>query len=124
MSRILINDRTTTVLLEKVVYAETPGARLRGLLGRASLAEDTGLLIRPCRSIHMWFMRFPIDAAFLDRDMRVLKITRNLRPWQLAFAPRQTHCVLETAAGTLSDLDIGEQLQIAEDQQVGFPTSV
>lgn len=108
MSRILTTDGS--VVVSQVVYAESLPARLRGLLGRTSLAEDTGLLIRPCQSIHMWFMRFPIDAAFLDRDLRVLKITRNLRPWQVALAPNQTHCVLETAAGVLTNLSLGEQL--------------
>ena len=112
MSRILTKDGS--VVVSRVVYAETLSTRLRGLLGRDSLAENTGLLIRPCRSIHMWFMRFPIDAAFLDRDLRVLKIARNLRPWQLAFAPRKTHCVLETATGTLGGLQRGDPLSIEE----------
>ncbi len=112
MSRILTKDGK--VVVSQVVYAESLADRSRGLLGRTALAEDTGLLIRPCRSIHMWFMRFPIDAAFLDRDLHVLKVARNLRPWQLAFAPRKTHCVLETAAGTLSHLEIGEQLQLVK----------
>ncbi len=108
MSRILTTDGS--VVVSQVVYAESLPARLRGLLGRASLAEDTGLLLRPCGSIHMWFMRFPIDAAFLDRDLRVLKIARNLRPGQLALAPKHTHCVLETAAGVLANLRLGQQL--------------
>jgi uncharacterized membrane protein (UPF0127 family) len=108
MSRILTKDGR--VVVSHVVYAESLSARLCGLLGRASLPEDIGMLIRPCRSIHMWFMRFPIDAAFLDRELRVLKISRNLRPWQMAFAPRQTHCVLETAKGTLDGLQIGRVL--------------
>ncbi len=112
MSRILTKDGS--VVVSRVVYAETLSARLRGLLGRDLLAEDTGLLIRPCRSIHMWFMRFPIDAAFLDHDLRVLKIARNLRPWQLAFAPRKTHCVLETATEILDGLQRGDPLSIEE----------
>ena len=110
MSRILIQDGSDTVLLGNVILAESLSARMCGLLGRGSLPPDTGMLIRPCRSIHMWFMRFPIDAAFLDRDMRVLKIARNLRPWQLALAPNQTYCVLETAAGVLANLSLGDQL--------------
>ena len=80
MSRILIQDENRTVLLEKMILAETPNERMRGLLGRSSLPAETGMLIRPCRSIHMWFMRFAIDAAFLDKELRVLKISRNLRP--------------------------------------------
>jgi uncharacterized membrane protein (UPF0127 family) len=112
MSRILIQDENKTVLLEELILAETPTARMRGLLGRSELPKKTGMLIRPCRSIHMWFMRFPIDAAFLDKELCVLKISRNLRPWQLAFAPRKTHCVLETAEGTFQELKTGMQLSV------------
>lgn len=110
MSRILMNDGS--VLVANVISAETTAARMRGLLGRDSLPNGTGMLIRPCRSIHMWFMRFPIDAAFLDNELRVLKISRNLRPWQLAFAPPKTHCVLETAAGMLNPITPGVVLEI------------
>lgn len=112
MSRILIQDEKDTVLLDEVIPAETTAARMRGLLGRSALPEKTGLLIRPCRSIHMWFMRFAIDAAFLSEDLRVLKVVHNLRPWQLAFAPRKTHGVLETSAGVLKGLSPGDQLTL------------
>jgi uncharacterized membrane protein (UPF0127 family) len=112
MSRILITDENETLLLEDAILAEHTYDRMRGLLGRRELPSQTGMLIRPCRSIHMWFMRFPIDAAFLDRDMRVLKIVRHLRPWKLAIAPRKTYCVLETAAGALDKLQDGETLRI------------
>ncbi len=112
MSRILINDESNTVLLEEAIFAESTFARMRGLLGHPSLPAKTGMLIRPCRSIHMWFMRFPIDAAFLDEEMRVLKVVRNLRPWQLAFAPRKTASVLETSAGELSGIQSGIVLRI------------
>ncbi len=110
MSRILINQANGNAVVKKLLTAESATDRMRGLLGRDSLSSDTGLLIRPCRSIHMWFMRFPIDAAFLDVDLCVLKISRNLRPWALGWAPRKTHCVLETAAGALKELHAGDQL--------------
>jgi uncharacterized membrane protein (UPF0127 family) len=87
---------------------------MRGLLGRSSLPAGTGMLLRPCGSIHMWFMRFAIDAAFLDREMRVLKVARNLKPWQLGFAPRGTACVLETAAGELAAVERGTELVLAD----------
>jgi len=110
MSRILINEASGGIVVNRLLLAESTGERMRGLLGRSSLDTDTGLLIRPCRSIHMWFMRFPIDAAFLDDELRVLKIVRNLRPWMLAWAPARTHCVLETAAGVLDTLQPGDCL--------------
>ena len=110
MSRILINDGNETILVETVILAESTAERMKGLLVHSGLDQNSAMLIRPCSSIHMWFMRFPIDAAFLDRKLRVLKISRNLRPWQMALAPRQTHCVLETARGALAGLQIGDLL--------------
>jgi uncharacterized membrane protein (UPF0127 family) len=108
MSRILTKDGS--VVVSEVLFAETLSARMRGLLGRKNLPANTGMIIRPCQSIHMWFMQFSIDVAFLDADLTVLKIKRNLRPWQLAFAPRGTVCVLETAAGVLRNISSGTRI--------------
>ncbi len=115
MSRILIHQASGEPVTEKLILAESLPDRMRGLLGRSTWPADSGLLIRPCRSIHMWFMHFPIDAAFLDADLRVLKVMRNLQPWQLGWAPRKTRSVLETAAGTLDHLQAGDRLQEKED---------
>ncbi len=110
MSRILIKEPGGETVVKHLLPAESTRERMRGLLGRKSLPPDTGMLIRPCRSIHMWFMQFPIDAAFLDREMRVLKVARHLQPWMLGWAPRKTYCVLETAAGVLDSLRPGDRL--------------
>ncbi|MCQ2393242.1 MAG: DUF192 domain-containing protein [Kiritimatiellae bacterium] len=56
--------------------------RARGLIGRKSLAPGTGLLILRCNAIHTFFMRFPIDATFLDKNDQVVKIVRNIPPWR------------------------------------------
>jgi hypothetical protein len=114
MSRILINQATGEPVVENLLVATSAPARLRGLLGRRSLPKDTGMLLLPCRSIHMWFMQFPIDAAFLDADRRVLKIRRNLQPWRIGRAPRHTRCVLETAAGVLDRVQPGDVLTAPE----------
>jgi uncharacterized membrane protein (UPF0127 family) len=52
-----------------------------GLMGRARLPENGGLLIHGCNGIHMMFMRFPIDAVFVDKQGRVLKTYERLLPW-------------------------------------------
>ena len=72
-----------------------------GLILRSALDEGEGLLITKTGSITMFFMRFAIDALFLDRSMRVLRVAEDLRPWVPAVgAPRGTDSVLELAAGT------------------------
>jgi uncharacterized membrane protein (UPF0127 family) len=73
-----------SLVCERCLLAETPLARMRGLLGRAGLERGEGLLLRPASSVHMWFMRFPVDAVFLRRDGQVLRIASDLRPWSTA----------------------------------------
>jgi uncharacterized protein len=93
----LAND-DGTVVCERCLLAETPLARMRGLLGRSGLSSGEGLLLRPAGSIHTAFMRFTIDAVFLDRDSRVLKVAAELVPWRTARC-RGARSVLELPAG-------------------------
>jgi uncharacterized membrane protein (UPF0127 family) len=93
---VLLEDGT--VVCERCTVAATPLRRLKGLLGRSELSREEGLLIRPTSSIHMFFMRFPIDAVFLDKKLVVRRVAGGLRPWRVAYA-RRTRSVLELAAG-------------------------
>ena len=86
--------------------------RFLGLMGRKSLPARHGLLLSPCSSIHMMFMRFAIDAVFLDKEYRILKISPGLRPWLgLAACPR-AHSCLELPAGTVRELALKEGMKL------------
>ena len=87
-----------TVVCERCTVADRPHTRMRGLLGRTELPAGEGLLLRPAPSIHTWFMRFPIDVVFLDRDMRVLAVEPDLPPWHVR-SQRGARVVLELGAG-------------------------
>ncbi len=79
--------------------ADSAGARRRGLLGRAGVTG--ALLLTPARSVHTVRMRFAIDVAYLDRELRVLAV-RTMRPGRLGLPrPRARH-VLEAAAGAMA----------------------
>ena len=78
--------------------AARPHERMRGLLGRKSLAEDEGILLRHAGSIHTFFMRFAIDAVFLDADDVVIGIASELAPWRTA-GRRGAKAVVELASG-------------------------
>lgn len=95
------NTTRSTLLADRAEAAETALARLKGLLGRAGLAEGEGLLIQPCNSIHMFFMRFAIDVAFLDGEGRVVKAVHSIRPWRATRVYLSAHAALELPAGTL-----------------------
>src|SRR4051794_40944928 len=73
-----------TLACERCALADSAPARMRGLLGRDGLAQGEGLLIRPTNSVHMFFMRFPIDVVFVDRELSVRKVVERLRPWRMA----------------------------------------
>lgn len=103
------------VVCERCEIADNFFSRMRGLLGRRGLREDECLLIRPAGSIHTFFMRFPIDALFLDREFGVLAVSRNLKPWRVA-GQRGAHVVVEMAAGQASrrGVQIGDQLALGD----------
>jgi uncharacterized protein len=84
---------------------------MRGLLGRASLEHGAGLLIKPAPSVHMFFMRFPLDVVFIDRDNAIVGISHTLRPWRIAGA-RRAVSALELPAGTAlkHGLELGDVL--------------
>src|SRR5256885_8101099 len=88
---------------------------MRGLIGRRGLPAGEGLLLSPAPAIHTAFMRFPIDALFLDRDLRVLDVVEQLGPWRVA-SKRRAHAVLELAAGELArhSVEVGDVLELRE----------
>lgn len=89
-----------------VHLATTFWQRFCGLMMRRPLPPATALLIAPCNSIHMCFMRFDIDAVYLDKNGRILKITRHLRPWLGLSACWHAHSVLEMTAGQADALGL------------------
>jgi uncharacterized membrane protein (UPF0127 family) len=89
-------------VVEMLYVADSMRARMKGLLGRSELEQNEGLLIVPCNSIHMFFMRFPIDAVFLDEHGYVVRVFDHLQPWRMARGGRFAHSVLELPSGKAS----------------------
>lgn len=82
----------------KIEVADNFFKRAKGLIGRDSLPEDVGLLIPKCNAIHTFFMRFPIDATFMDREGNVVRRVRNIKPWRpFIWGGWRAYQVLETA---------------------------
>ncbi len=86
------------LVCERCVVARSSLAKMRGLLGRSSLEQGEGLLLERASSIHTAFMRFPIDAVFLDSDQVVVKVAADVRPWRASIRLR-ARAVLELPAG-------------------------
>jgi uncharacterized membrane protein (UPF0127 family) len=97
----------------RIQVASTFGRRFLGLMFRKSLPEGSGLLLAPCGSIHMCFMRMPLDIAYLGADYRVLAVQKGLRPWRVGAAVKGAKMVLELPVGTLARCGIspGDMLE-------------
>ena len=86
---------------------------MRGLLGRRGLPSGEGLLLRPTGSIQTAFMRFPIDVVFLDRELTVVGVEEEMKPWRAA-ARRGAKQAVELAAGEVRrrGVAVGDHLEL------------
>jgi uncharacterized membrane protein (UPF0127 family) len=114
--RFIVKNRTRSVTLAEFVrLADSPRSRRIGLLQRNKLEQGEGLWIYPTQAIHTFGMRFPIDVAFLDRQLRVKRIYRELVPFRLTSLIWEARSVLELEAGSLASTGtmIGDELQFS-----------
>ena len=106
----------SNLLLATAEVADTPQARMTGLLGRDSLPPGQGLILDPCRMIHTFMMRFAIDVVFYDRAHRVTRAVADVRPSRIAWGGLRARATLELPAGTLAaggfTLSPGTQLRL------------
>ena len=105
---------TGRIVVPHLEVAASLWAQTRGLIGRAALPAGAGLLIPHCNAIHTAFVRFPIDAAFLDREGTVVKLVSDLPPWRIVGPVRGAKSVVELPAGTLRQqrIAVGGRLSV------------
>jgi uncharacterized membrane protein (UPF0127 family) len=105
--RRAVHERTGKVLAEDLEVANSLVALTAGLMFRRTLAPGRGLWLNPCNGIHMLFMRFAIDAVFLDSRERVRKVYRKLPAWYgVVWFVWGARSVLELPAGSTADIDL------------------
>jgi uncharacterized membrane protein (UPF0127 family) len=98
-TRLTVRNLTRqTVLATGLEVADSGPKRNKGLLGRNGLQTGGGLWIVPCESVHTFFMRFPIDLVYLDRQNHVRKVRSAVGPWRVS-ACLTAHSILELPAG-------------------------
>lgn len=101
------------MICERGELALSAWSRTKGLLGRSSMDDDEGLWIQPTSSIHMWFMRMPLDVVWAAADGRVLKLVENIKPWRLSFC-HGAKVALELPVGAIkrSGVQVGDHVVI------------
>jgi uncharacterized membrane protein (UPF0127 family) len=112
----LYRKRDNQMLLRRCYEARSFWSRLQGLLGVKSIQAGEGLLIVPCRSVHTFFMQFPIDVCFLSPDGVVVHLIPNLKPFRLTGLVWGASMTLEASVGWIRDHQVreGDQLELRE----------
>jgi uncharacterized membrane protein (UPF0127 family) len=105
---LALDDRNARL---RIFRAESFWSRARGLIGRAPLAADEALWIRPCNSVHTFGMSYPIDVLFLDRQQRVIRVVHLLQRRRMVGA-RRAHSTLELLGGMASSLNLIEGMRL------------
>lgn len=110
----MANRTQGTVAVERCRVARSLRDRTVGLLGTRELAAGDGLWIERSPSIHMFFMRYAIDAVFVDRGGRVVRIAERLRPWRIVAWVQGARDCLELPAGAAkaARIQVGDQLAL------------
>lgn len=109
MPWLLLDDK----VLASLELADTRRSRRRGLLGKDCC--EGALLLRPARAVHTVGMRFPIDVAYCDADLVVLR-TRRMVPHRLGRPCLHARAVLEAEAGAFEQWGVvpGVRLEVRE----------
>lgn len=109
----LFNATQNKLISEDVRVAGSFFQRFLGLMFRLHMRNKEVLVFYKAPSIHMFFMRFAIDVVFLNKDMRVIKVVRSLKPWYITYCTK-SYCTLEMSANSAeNNLRLGDLLEIS-----------
>ncbi|HXC78313.1 MAG TPA: DUF192 domain-containing protein [Candidatus Acidoferrum sp.] len=111
--RRAVHERSGKILADDLEVERSFFGRTAGLMFRRPLDPGQGMWINPCNGIHMMFMKFAIDAVFLDRKERVRKVYRKLPAWYgVVWLVWGAESVLELPPGSTADIDLKQGDQI------------
>ncbi|MFC5604313.1 DUF192 domain-containing protein [Sporosarcina koreensis] len=106
-----------TILLPfQINRADTIWARFKGRLGYKGQLVNKGLLLTPCNSLRMFFIRHPIDVIFLNKSNRVLKTMSYRRPWRVVPPVKNAYSTLILPLGTVKK----EKIRVDDTLQLNF----
>lgn len=99
-------------ILDDLIIAESFIARLAGLILRPRLLKGQGLLIKDCNSIHTFWLRYNIDAIFLDQENKIVEIIKDIKPFRFTRIIRPAVSVLEVLSSSVvgHDLKLNDML--------------
>lgn len=113
--QLKINDK---ILFNHLVIADSFFTRLKGWLGKNAVSENEALLIKPCRSVHSFGMKFTIDVLFINSEQVIVGIFENLEANHLTLTVKQADYVVEIKGGLINKLniEIGQIIEICNNK--------
>jgi len=110
----VLNITRSTILADKVQVAQTFYRRTKGLLGRKSMQEKEALIIKNCKSIHTFFMQFPIDVLFVSKDNKIVTIKKSVPSFRLTPVYLKADFVIELPAKSIekTQTQLGDSIKI------------
>tara|TARA_B100000315_G_C14593773_1_gene597488 strand:- start:8963 stop:9319 length:357 start_codon:yes stop_codon:yes gene_type:complete len=100
-------------IIKSARLADTFFLRLLGLMFRKSIRQDQALVFYNAPSIHMFFMRFPLDILFLDKESKIIRICHSLKPWKMVFTPgARTTIEMASKKAAENSLKAGDVLEL------------
>src|ERR1700691_1430753 len=111
---MIANLTRDSVIASRVKTAQGPWQRMKGLLGTKNFSPGEALIITHCQSIHMFFMKFPIDVIFCDRQNKVVGLCLQIKPFCLSPIFFKASYAIELPSGSIakSKTQMGDQIQL------------
>ena len=101
-----LEERTISVKVANTMFR-----RAVGLLFSKKLTQGA-LILYPCKSIHMFFMRFPIDVVFLNKEKVIVQCIEHLKPWKVSPIVKESYYVLELPVGSINNFHFRKGIKI------------
>ena len=110
----ITNTTRQTTLAENARRADGFLSRGRGLMVSPPLPEGGGLILDPCNSIHMFFMRYPLDIVFLDKEGKVVFMYKGIKPWRMGRIVSGAKMAVELPEGVIeaTQTQVGDTVQM------------
>lgn len=102
------NSTQNNMIADEVEVADNFVTRTFGLIPKKELKEGEGLLIKPCCSIHTFFMKFAIDVLFVNKKNKIVALYENVKPWRTLPVHFSSQYVIELPAGTITAKNIAK----------------
>lgn len=111
----IINKTKNLILAQDAFLANSLFSRIKGLLGRDTLKPQEALVIKPCNSVHTFFMRFAIDVIFVDTGNKIVALENDLKPYKISPLYFKANYVVELPSGIIAKTNtkVGDEIGLA-----------